>query len=250
MRPKANAARYEDDAARLTDFVDSLLPVIQPCVLISFAVFLLLLTGPQSSDHTHASVSAESHLGGRAAAAVVAHSRASRSRNGSCAIDGSDGGKSTNRSARCAQRKPWRSCTSCMLTAQIVRALDTGPANPLLPADRANRTQLPCPGLAGALGSHVGRRAGRSALAAAAAATSTSGTSSDASSSVPGRGGWLEACGVQHRGRSQWMARASVRGRTPLVYVYDFLDDLHSELLAHSSARSFFDPWHPHNQFL
>ena len=62
-------------------------------------------------------------------------------------------------------------------------------------------------------------------------------------------GGWIDACGLPHR-NSQWAARASVRGKTPLVYVYSFMDTLHSELLAMPTTQRFFDPWHHHNQFL
>ena len=34
------------------------------------------------------------------------------------------------------------------------------------------------------------------------------------------------------------------------VYVYDTMDGAHRELLASAAAQNFFDPWHPHNQFL
>jgi hypothetical protein len=78
------------------------------------------------------------------------------------------------------------------------------------------------------------------------------GTATSTSTSTGGGGGgggWIDACGLPHR-HSQWAVRTSVHGRAPLVYVYRFMDSLHSQLLSQPSSRNFFDPWHQHNQFL
>ena len=95
-----------------------------------------------------------------------------------------------------------------------------------------------------------------SAYAAARGAPHAALSVADATGDGGGGGGggggaskWLDACGVPHR-HSEWAARAALRGRAPLVYVYDFLEPLHAELLAAPSSRTFFDPWHQHNQFL
>ena len=36
----------------------------------------------------------------------------------------------------------------------------------------------------------------------------------------------------------------------PLVYVYDFMDGLHRELVCSPEVAKFFDLWHPHSQYL
>ena len=50
----------------------------------------------------------------------------------------------------------------------MVRSLDPGPANPQITGERANRSQLQCPGLIGVLGTRLTRRTLRAAVAAAA----------------------------------------------------------------------------------
>ena len=212
--------------------------MVKPCVLISCAVGLVFMVGPQSSDDASMSVVADSHHGGRAATAILAHSKTLKDNNVSCAAL-----RRKNRSAavscshRQSHRASWHAllsedeaqsgCGPCRVTEQIVRDLDAGPANPLMPLGRLNRTQLQCPGLIGALGTRMssgsrGRtrgkgtvrssRLGTSGVGGGSSGSGDSGGSSDSGGSggsVDGRG-WLESCGG--RG-SEWAERASVRGK-------------------------------------
>ena len=44
------SAAAAGDLERLNDLVESFLPIVKPCILISCAVGFVLLVGPQSAD--------------------------------------------------------------------------------------------------------------------------------------------------------------------------------------------------------
>ena len=233
----------EHDRQRFDDFVESFVPVVRPCVLISCAVGLVLLVGPQSAEDVHASIVADSHHGGRAAHAVVAHTKRANCTKKVNALSCSP--------ARRQSKTPL--CAPCAETERVVHRLDAGPAKALrAPASRSNRTLLPCPGLIGALGSHTGwhaagRAAGRHVTRMRSVAGSGYASPADSSPN------WLKTCSPGLGSPSAWgSAREGGRtaARAPMVYVYDFMDEVHSELLVAPSSRTFFDAWHEHNQFL
>ena len=302
MEMRSPSLSRDESEGALQLFVDEMMPLLKPCVLIAAAVALALYAGPQSAEHTHAAVLVDG-LGTRSAAGI-ATTWAQRNVSSLLCARGI-----TNISSPCAPRARSSSspshrlalgmpCAACAETERMVRSLDPGPANPQITGERANRSQLQCPGLIGVLGTRLTRRTLRAAVAAAAVPASAAAATVVASSAITdavsvgrqlrtaggserrrtrieeaaahaaaqsaieaavganasgsgamGFGSWIDLCGVPHR-HSQWPARAAVRGRAPRVYVYGFMERLHAELLRQPSSRTFFDPWHHHNQFL
>lgn len=292
MREPGPRLTRDDSEAALAAFVDEMMPILKPCVLIALAVGLAISAGPPTEEHLSATVLVDGH-GTRSAAATVHH------------VESRDSNASVLAQRNISFRLPLErrtlgstACPACRATEMVVRNLDAGPANTQMTRERANSSQLICPGLIGALGTRVARRtlqallpatgigigaaaptnsqAGRrlnaanreakemrrqrlarataeaAAYAAATAASEASTNSSGDAGSDEGPtavAAWIDACGVPHR-NSQWAERAAVRGHAPLVFVYGFMERLHEELLAQPASKSFFDPWHEHNQFL
>ena len=138
---------YDEDSEyeRAVSFLEESLPILKPCVLIATAVGFVFLAGSaRSPEHAeselHAAVIFDAHGGARSAAAMTR-----RSDDGRFASPLSRCSHDANETADCSGQHPAlgiRHCPSCRITEGIVRSLDLGPAKPMMPAERANRSQL------------------------------------------------------------------------------------------------------------
>ena len=129
-------------------FIEESLPFLKPCVLIATAVGFVFLAGSAPSQERaeselHAAVIFDAHGGARSAAAMTLGRRDDDGRFASprsaCGV------ANGSASADCSRQDlalGVRHCRSCRVTEQVVRSLDLGPANPMMPAERANRSQL------------------------------------------------------------------------------------------------------------
>ena len=125
------------------------MPFIRPCVLIAAACGLAFFSGPTSAEHAHAAVLVDGH-GTRLATAATHWSNGTWRERRNATFRGR---KKHHASASA------RSCIACAATEGIVRSLDPGPANSQITGERANRSQLQCPGMLAALGTRVSRKA-------------------------------------------------------------------------------------------
>ena len=107
-------------------------------------------------------------------------------------------------------------CKSCVQTSTVVRLVGGGPTG-ASGSDRSSRNHSlgQCPGLISALGTRA-----------------------------PKGGAGRSACNLPH---DMKLVRP---GALPRVYVYQFMDVLHSQLVNLHSSKNLFDPWHQQNQFL
>ena len=212
--------QLEDEEAALSGFVEGLAPFVKPCALIGGALILASLLGPQERHEETLSMF-EGGVGTQRGLhlahfhAAVLENETSALANASVGVCGSD----------CARRE----------TASVVANASA------LGYDGA--LDSACPAMTAALGSRTTLRLSGTAL----------GTRSSWSMTCSAGGGASAAGGAKAGGDGLGGARLppSARGSQRLrVYVYDTMDGAHRELLASAAAQNFFDPWHPHNQFL